>query len=375
MSPVHGPQGMPADGTRGTNLGRRDFVRSSSVVLLASALPQPDLASAIQQSAALPTRGQKIGGFFRWNDTYTNQDVEKLYQKRPGDWSTRLQIDEAFRLDIARGVLRDRRHMIFFYDADAKKMVNPLNVKPTLQPGGYSMEATIRNFHVSKKDFDGIWRKLKPDAQMQLALTASAPDDDDLTWTLMNGIDIFLGGKLEGLDQRLRPLLENNKPTSKFRPSAKIEVRSGSGEFQLQVAAQKKESIWRKILSIGGAVVNSPLFATLPIPKLVPQGLQFVNAVLDHLESTERLTPIWTSAKIPFRLYEGARKANPFALRPGFWATIDRTFAEQHLDANQNLTDVFLNLGGQFFELATANGQPINANYSVMELGFPALGS
>jgi hypothetical protein len=190
----------------------------------------------------------------------------------------------------------------------------------------------------------------------------------------MNGIDIFLGeGGLKGIDKRLKPFVDNNKPTSKFRPSEKIEVLSGAGSFQLQVAAAKKESWWRKLLTIGGAALQSPLFATLPIPKLLPMGVQFATAVLNHVKDTEPLVPIWTSARIPFKLYDGATNTSPFTLKPGLWLTIDRAYAEQNMDENRNFKNHLIDVGGQFYELTTTSGQPVDANYTVLQLDFPTI--
>jgi hypothetical protein len=356
------------------SLSRRNFVQASSLALLAGALTNPRDASAASALAPQGAPPRQSRSYFR-DDTYTNEQLEMLYGSgagRPG------ATHAAFAGEAGAGDAVGSQHMIFYYDSPAdKQLTNPFNVKPSLSAGKYSLEVTILNSHVSQKDFDGTWKKFKHDAQMQLALTSPSGEGDaadDLTWTLINGIDIFLGGDgLKGIDKRLKPFVENNKPTSKFRPSERIEVLTGGGNFQLQVAAARKESWWRKLLTIGGAVLNSPLFATLPMPKFLPMGVQFANAVLNHLKDTEPLVPIWTSAKIPFQLYDGAATKSPFKFRPGLWLTVDGAYAERNLDENKNLKDHLIDVGGQFYEVKTASGQPIDANYAVLQLDFPAI--
>jgi hypothetical protein len=360
------PEELPQDVD--TVLGRRNFIQTSSLALLIGALCQSDV-TAVEIAAAnmQPQRQSNNHPFFR-SDTYTNDQLEALYGRGAGAAHSFANGNE------------DRiqtQQMLFFYDSLANKLVNPFNVKPSLQTGKYALDISILNSHVSKSDFDNIWNKLKHEAQLQLALTAPSTDGpapDDLTWTLMNGIDIFLGGDgFKGIDNRLKPFVDNNKPTSKFRPSSRIEVPTGSGSFQLQLAAQKKDSWWRKLLTIAGGALNSPLFATLPIPRLLPEGVQFATAVLNHLKDTSPLTVMWTSARIPFRLYDGATPTSPFTFRPGLWLSIDRMYAEKNLDENKNLKNHVIDIPGQFNEVRTSNGQPIDANYAVLNLEFPAL--
>src|SRR5205085_117146 len=247
-----------------SDIGRRNFIQSSSLALLAATLINPDIASASALSATLQARVQQPGRAYFRSDTYSSDDIESLYGRGAGGASSKRA---GFGNEVKAGDQISSQHMIFYYDKPGdKQIVNPLNVKPSLAAGKYSLEVTILNSHASQRDFDNLWKKFKHDAQMQLALTAPSndgPAPDDLTWTLMNGIDIFLGGDgFKGIDNRLKPFVDNNKPTSKFRPSEKIEVLTGAGNFQLQVAAQRKDSWWRKLLTVAGEALNSPLFAT-----------------------------------------------------------------------------------------------------------------
>jgi hypothetical protein len=350
-------------------VGRRGFIQSSSLAAILAAFSKSEFAAPLPLS---PQEGNTETPFFT-ADRYTNKDVDELYgtglAKRSGMAQATL---------LASNPQVSTQHMIFYYDRDAKMMINPGNVKPALKAAKYSLDLKILNSHVSRSDFDTIWKNLKNDAHLQLSLTtpsSEAAGADDLMWTLMNGIDIFLGGKLEGVDQRLKHFVTQNQPTSKFRPSEKVEILKGTGFFQLQLAAQKKESWWKKLLTILGAALDSPLFATLPIPKLLPEAVSFSTAVLNQIKKTEPLVPVWQSAGIPFVLYDGATPGSDFKLRPGRWLTIDRTYAEAHLDEQSNLKDHVIDVLGEFNEVKTKAGQPIDANYAVLELDFPALAS
>ena len=48
-------------------------------------------------------------------------------------------------------------------------------------------------------------------------------------------------------------------------------------------------------------------------------------------------------------------------------------YAEQNLDENKNLKNHQIDVGGQFYEVKTADGKPIDANYTVLQLDFPAI--
>lgn len=352
-----------------SELPRRDFIKGSSLGLLgAYALASSGCMTTTSPTPSAPPvepAASSEAPFF--NDArYSPAEMDQFYGRG---------LHSRAAIAAAPGPPPTNQHMIFYYDNEARMLVNPGNVVMSLAAAKYSLTIRILNTHVSRMDFDSTWKNLKHDAQMQLALTSAVGEGlavDDVTWTLMNGIDIFLGGDLKGVDKRLRPFVEKNEPTSKFRPSEKVEILKGSGFFQLQLAAQKKDSWWRKLLTTFGAALDSPLFATLPIPKLLPQAVQFTSAVLNHVKKTEPLVPIWQSAGIPFVLYPGATPASEFKLRPGRWLTIDRVYAEQHLDERSNLKDHVIDVLGQFDEVKTKGGQPVDANYSVLQLDFPS---
>ena len=249
--------------------------------------------------------------------------------------------------------------------------------KPSLNAGRYSLEATIRNLHVSTTDDRQIWSKLKTDAQLQVGVSAidRTATADQINWVLMSGIDVFLGGNREGLDSRLKKFTENNKPTSELRASSKIDIPTGVGSLQVQVFGQRKDSFWRQLLTIVSGVLSSPVFGVLPIPKMVPEVVKFATTVFDRIQSQERLVEILTSAKIDFKLYDGASTTSPFVLKPGHWLTIDRSKVASKLDSNGNLPGYVLDIPGMFWELKEKDdsNKPVDANYSVVTLEFPEL--
>jgi hypothetical protein len=263
-----------------------------------------------------------------------------------------------------------KQHMLFYYDSTAKMLVNPFNVTPSLAAGAYTLDITLRNFHASQDDDQNIWSKVKTDAQMQInvgAEPASPSTGDQINWIISSGINVFGGGK-SGIDQRLQTLTQNNKPTAQLKPTSKIDISNGKGLFQIQVFGQKKDSFWKKLLTLVTGVLNSPIFGTLPIPKLVPEAVTFASAVLDHLQGSDPLIEVLSSNPLDFKLYNGVTSAPPFTLRDGTWVTIDRAKVVGSLDANSNLPGYVVDLPGQFYELKDKNAKAIDANYAVLTL-------
>lgn len=365
------------------SIGRRNFIKSSSLALLAGTFVQPAAALANTNFSFAQKASPKHT--VDLTTTYTVEELERLYVRV----DTRSTSNITSKKNSAvmsfapsspfRDEERNTEQKLFFYDQAAGKLVNPFNIKPSLTAAKYSFEATALNYHVTKEDNNKLWKSLKNLAQMQLGLSVPANASDDLTWLVMTGIDLFLGNNREGADRRLRKFLNNNKLTDQFvRNIEKIDITSGVGDFQLQVFGQKKKSIWQTILATAGTLFNSTIFATLPIPRLVPQGLKFAESVINMIQKTDednQLEPIWQGARIPFKLYEGAApvEARPFTFKPGLWLSVDRTFADKNLDGNKNMINHFIDIPGGFNELVDSNNRPVDANYTILKFEFPKI--
>jgi hypothetical protein len=262
------------------------------------------------------------------------------------------------------------QHMLFYYDKD--RLTNPFNVSPDQsfnKTKKYSFEAQIVNFHTSASNDAQLWQKLEHDLQLQLGISTKA-EEDDLTWVVLSAMRVFIGGKKSGTDQRLQEFQAGVEPTKDFSGSSKIAIENGFGRFQLQVFAQKKKSIWSQLLKIGEAAANSFAFGTLPIPKLLNQGVKFTTTVLDYIQAKDRLVPILTSGQLPFRLTKEVTAAD-FTLKEGTWVAIDRQFAMAYVDGNTDLPGFKVSVPGQFYELTDNKNKPVSADYLVCKFRFP----
>ena len=337
---------------------RRNFLRHSSLVTLVGLMGQTGVLAAGSETGSVKVPEEVTYDFYRLLDTHTKPEVLEIYKEHP---------------DIPLGIGGEARtQLIFYYDRTKKQFVNPINVLPdsSVKSGKRKLEIEILNMHVSGEMSNEITAKSKGDLQLQLGVTVPVNEQENYTWILLNGIDVFYGGTKEGRDDRLRHFVENNKPTDKLSSDASIEIGSGRGKLQIQALYQKKTSAWRSFLTAITGTMKSPVFGVLPIPRLVSEGLTFVSAALDYIQSKDALVQVWSSARLDFKIVDGYSEI-PFTLCPGLWLTMDRVVAKKMMDRNSNIVDLEIDEGGQFYEVVTKNGEAVDANYSVLKLELP----
>jgi hypothetical protein len=168
-------------------------------------------------------------------------------------------------------------------------------------------------------------------------------------------------------DKQLVPLTQNNTPTDDLRPSEKVTFKNGFCSLQMQVSAQKKKSFWDTLLQIIKPVVNSSVFGILPIPKLYIDTAKTITAAFDQFESQSRLVRVLGGKSYEFRIYDGKPDAD-LKFRPGHWVILDSEFAGQHMDANSNLSGVYLDIPGLLYQLKDSSNRPIDTTYTVAQV-------
>ena len=339
---------------------RRNFLRRSSVATLIGLMGQSKALAAGPEVASVKVPEEATGDFYRLLDTHTKPEVLEIYKEHP---------------DNPLGIGGEARtQLLFYYDQTKKQFINPINVlpDPTVKSGKRKLDIEILNMHVSGEMNEEITTKSKGDLQLQLGVTVPANEQENYTWILLNGIDVFYGGTKEGRDERLRHFVDNNKPTDKLSSETAIEIGSGRGKLQIQAMYQRRKSAWRSFLTAITGTMKSPVFGILPIPRLVSEGLTFVSAALGYIQSKDALVPVWSSARLDFKIIDGYSEI-PFTLRPGLWLTMDRSVAKKMMDDKRNIGDLAIDVGGQFYEVVTKKEEPVDANYSVLRFDFPEI--
>ena len=257
--------------------------------------------------------------------------------------------------------------MFLYYDKDAKKFVNPTEVKPTLDSGNYELDAVLHAFNISKASANNF-SNLKQDLQLGLNFATPTHDGQDkLTWLFMNAIDVFLQ-KPANVSSQLSKL-NNYNPTGSLTPSSKVTVSKGVLDLQVTAFGQKKVSFWRKLFDILSKVADNPLIAAFGIPSLVKASVDFVDKSLNMLETQDNLVSLWETRPTTFGIDKTATDQFYF-LKSGPWVTIDSNFATN----NNYLEKGFgLDILGQSFQIMDTSGAkptPIDANYLVTTLTF-----
>ena len=328
----------PFEGSKGPS--RREFV-GSSVATLATVLAglpfPPDQSSAT---------GLKFGEIFSQKET-------------------RLL------LKPSRGIgspSTTRIGLPFWWDKQAKSLVNPTNLKfdSSIKPADYQFSASVLNFRASQRELGDVWNRLTNNAQLNINPGSVSSEGDPLQWIVMTGINV--AQTIFGKDGQLASLTQNNKPTDSLRPAEIVTFKKGICTLGITLNAQKKQSIWDKLLGAVKAFTGSTVFGMLPIPKLYQSAIQSVTASLNQLQSQSNLVTILGGNSYPYKLYDGANSNADLIFRPGHWVVLDSDFAAAHMDAKGNLSSVYLDIPGLLYQLKDSNNQIVDTTYTVADL-------
>lgn len=322
-----------------------------------SVLGIPALLSALSnvkgQNVSAPDTDEALpSAEFTFGTVYTTREAHRLLQPGRG---------------LGPG---PRVGLPFWWDPKAKLLVNPINnsFDPNIKPANYQLSAAILSFKASQRELGGnVWKKLSNNAQVNINPASISADGDVLNWVLMTGIEIaknIFGGK----DGQLASLNQNNKPTDTLQKPEAVIFRKGQCSLAITINAQKKQSIWDKLLSAIQAFAGSPVFGVLPIPKLYETAVKSVTAALKQLQDQSKVIRVLAGNSYDYKLYEGANPGSDLVFRPGHWVVLDSEFATAHMDRDHNLSKISLDVPGLLYELKDANDQPVDTTYTVVDL-------
>jgi hypothetical protein len=284
----------------------------------------------------------------------------------------------------ARQLLRPQRNvralgaarigLPFWWDKDAKTLVNPTNVAfdPSIKAADYQLSAQLLNFRASQNELGDVWNQLTNNAQLNLNPGSVSPEGDSLQWVVMTAINVAQG-LFSSKDPQLAPLTQNNKPTDTLRPAEAVTFKKGVCSLAITLSAQKKRSLWDKLLSVVKAFTGSSIFGMLPIPKLYQTAIQSVTASLNQLQTQSSLITVLGGNSYDYKLYSGASSNADLTFRPGHWVVIDSNFAAAHMDTKSNLAGVYLDIPGLLYQLKDSNNQVVDTTYTVAELDLQAV--
>lgn len=339
---------------------RRGFLTSTLGSLAIGAAAELLVTGISSNSAAfaqVPT-----DRFFDFQSTHSHDELYSLYLKK-------YPHSRVFSQPLAA-----RTSVFFYWDPQANLLVNPFNLKDDgkTKPGTYSINAEVYNFHPSSSDDNQVWSKLDSNVQMTFSLQAADPNNDLFQWIVMAGLN-FASQYLQGKDNKLLSVSDNNQLTSNIPASQQIQISDGQVSMMVGLAGQKKKSWWDDFIQIFHAVANSPVLGLLPLPKLAVSAVSAVDNLLNQVEQQQRLVQVLQGKKLPFRLYDGT-STNPFLLKPGTWVVMDSQAAAGHIDnGDHNIHDIVLDIPDQLYELKTKAGASVDMTYSVLNILLPSV--
>lgn len=333
---------------------RRDFLESSGAGLLVAALAglEPRLGAALlaqeRSAAQVPTEAGGPGHpAFRLTERLDPEAVMAAYL--PG----------------VKGPA-NTPYLYAFYDEQAKKFVNPLDVKPTLDKGTYTLQPVLHAFNVSRADR----AKVAGSHQVQLGFNVTAPTTraDQLTWIFMNAVDIFLARDAQGRQDQLTKFTSKNSNATPLSSTPKVTVTNGIVHLQITALGYHRDSRFLRLFDAVMAAVKSPIGSAVArgfgIPALAAEALTFVNDALNFVTRQDSLVPLWQTGSLEFGVTMDAPAR--YRMRPGLWAIIDADYAE----ATHFLEDHTVDLPYQSFRITNKAGEAVDANYLVTDMKF-----
>jgi hypothetical protein len=331
---------------------RREFVGSSALALALALTGCSSEKSGKEPPANTESESQAPLTELSFGNTYSRDETRHLLSQG------------------TRGLnVPARVGLPFWWDKQAKMLINPTNVTfdPSVKAGDYQLQASILNFRASQKELGDVWNKLTNNAQLNINPGSVSTEGDPLQWIVMTGINVAQD-LFSNKDNQLAPLTQNNKPTDSLRPAETVTFKKGLCTIGITLCAQKKKSVWDKLLSAVKAFTGSSVFGMLPIPKLYQTAIQSVTASLNQLQSQSSLITVLGGKSYGYKLYDGSNSDADLTFRSGHWVVLDSEFAASHMDSKSNLSGVYLDIPGLLYQLKGSNNQVVDTTYTVAEL-------
>jgi hypothetical protein len=323
-------------------MNRRTFLASSSVASLASAIDLKALTVGGQD----PAPSQEGAGL---------SDLRLLKGLSYKPYIAQLTYNPS----PEAGAKPPTPNALMLYDTTQNKFVSPLSISPTLDKGEYTIASTLRSFNISTDNYS-VAQKSQQEVQLGLNFTATMTSaGDKFELIAKNAVDIFLQ-KGNQVATALSSFKSAN-PQTAATPTNKVQVLKGTFDLQVNAFFQKKQGFWSRLIHAIGRVPGSPLLATLGIPGVALEALDFVMYSLDKLTNGEQLTPIWNPNPLTFALTKDAKGL--FKFQEGLWLVIDSDV----LSKSDLLKDYKIDLLDETYKLLDNKGNPVNANYVVTD--------
>jgi hypothetical protein len=263
---------------------------------------------------------------------------------------------------------------IYFWDSAQAQFIAPnnLTVDPSTKPGSYVLQASVFSFHSSSADMQNLFANNANNVQINFA--AEAMQNGELVTWIVNAALSTAQNWIGGADNRsVSASGSQNQLTNIPAPQDQIAISDGEVSITLALQAQKKGSWWDTVLSALGAVTNSPLFAVVPMAKLIGQTVDAITEMTSKIEQTEKLVVILQGSKLECKIYDTGVSTQPYVLKPGFWLMANYSEISPYVDFGnkENLKQgIILDFADQQYDVLDTNNnhKPIDVTYSVIEM-------
>jgi hypothetical protein len=264
--------------------------------------------------------------------------------------------------------------MIYYWDPSSAQFLaaDNVTVDPNVKTGTYVLQASVYNFHASSNDMNNLFSNNTNNVQINFRAEA-LQNGELITWIVNAALSTaqeFLGGSD---NQSVSVGNSQNQLTNIPAPQDQITVSDGEVTISLGLQAQRKDGWWDKFLKAIGAVANSPMFAVVPMAKLIGQTVDAVTQMTDKIEEGENLVPILQGNKMDCEIYQTGTSVNPYVLRAGWWLMANYREISPYVDWNskENLKQgIVLDFGSGQYDVIDNNNNhaPIDVTFAIIKL-------
>lgn len=258
---------------------------------------------------------------------------------------------------------------IYYWDATRSQFIDPINVSPDaaiVPPNRYVLSANVYAFSASASDMENL---LGESNNVQVSFTAqTAQSGEDYTWIIKAGLNI--AGDFVNLSN------QPNQLTNIPSPQDQVVIENGKVSLWFGLGGQKKEGWWDTFLKAIGIVTDSPLFAVVPMAKLVSQAVSAITQMTEAIEQQEHVSEILQGHRLDCRI-SGNDASFPFVLRSGFWLITNYAQIKEYVDYGdrENLNkNLFLDIASEQYNVVAVDEHyaPVDLTYAVIRVSLDA---
>lgn len=326
-------------------MNRREMLQASAISLL--------MANVGESSSA-----EEIGGVFPAENRYAHVLTASEMRRVEQTTGTVGAVSGGRELPHKSGLI-----IPYHFDRTKKEFIHSQYYEPTLDPRlTYRMKTNLKSIHL--KD---IPEDVKEDT-LQVRTVASVGKEeaeDWLSWVIFTAVECVFNRSDSGNDPRSGLVgLGSSGSSPSVKTNEQAVVKAGVIQVCFELYGEKRKSLLFKILKALSTATSSPILSQVAFPFLVGTARNFILQAVQNMESNGT-TRILTSPQGTYGVVKDTEET--YKLGKGLWALMNVQDAKDL----KFPTDYALDFDEMQYAIKTRKGDPVQANYMVVDLDFP----